>query len=341
MKIGLVVRGERGRGLGIQSRAIYDNLKPVKVLAIDPGKLSPYPQDFAQYPGAVIVGWNGNETCVDHELLDEFCRGLDCCLSIETMYDPHLPDIARKHDVATCLMLNPEFHRHATEPNLPAPTMFWNPTTWRSDELSIAHYVPMPITLHPTARPRHHAAMFLHVAGHRASRDRNGTRAVIQSLRQTKAPVTIRTQTPIPPVRSPNITVQHRNFPTTNDLFAGADCLILPRRYAGLSLVMDEALARGMPVIASDRIPERDWLPPDTLVPAPINGIVHTPAGHIPTHNPMPAAIAKTVNRLHQDQELFAKLSWAALDEADSRSWAKLKPLWTRKLEECIDVSRG
>lgn len=340
MNIGLVVRGEKERGLGVQIRAIFDNLHPTKTLGIDMGTLSPYPQDFSHFPNVATTPWTGDGQCVDHNLLHEFCRDLDIVFSIETFYDIHLPDIAREHNVASILYANAEFHRHSLQPDLPAPTMFWLPTRWRADHIPVAHHVPMPITTIPHSRPRHHAATFLHIAGHKAARDRNGTRAVLQSLRRTQVPVIIRTQSPLQLPGTHNAIIQRHNFPTTAELFAGADCLILPRRYGGLCLPISEALARGMPVIASDRIPESDWLPADTLVPAPISGVVRTPAGNIPAHNPDPHAIAQTVNRLHQDKELFAKLSWAALDEAESRSWKKLRPLWYEKLNEAVDLAR-
>lgn len=309
---------------------------------IDPGKLSPYPQHLDRFPGALVVPWAGNETCVDHDLLHEFCKELDIIYSSETAYDIHLPDIAREHHTATVIHVNPEFFRWHNEPLLPPPTVFWLPTSWRADLIPVAHVIPMPVTTIPDIGPRTHASTFIHIAGHKAARDRNGTSAVLGALRRIpKAPVIIRTQSPLPIHGIARAVVQHQNFPTTDDLFADADCLILTRRYGGLCLPQDEALARAIPVIASDRIPERDWLPADTLVPAPIAGVVRTPAGNIPTHNPSPQHIAAIVNRLHIDDELYAKLSSMALEEAQSRSWENLKPLWIEKMNEAVDCARG
>jgi len=44
-------------------------------------------------------------------------------------------------------------------------------------------------------------------------------------------------------------------------LYAALDCLMLPSRYEGVPLVMLEALANKVPVIATDRDGMRDWLP--------------------------------------------------------------------------------
>lgn len=52
------------------------------------------------------------------------------------------------------------------------------------------------------------------------------------------------------------------------ELYRWYDAMILPRRYAGACLPMNEALAAGLPVIMTDTDPNNKILPPYWLVPA-------------------------------------------------------------------------
>jgi glycosyltransferase involved in cell wall biosynthesis len=87
------------------------------------------------------------------------------------------------------------------------------------------------------------------------------------------------------------------------ELYAAADVLVAPAREAGLGLAVMEAMASGLPVVAS-RIP-----PLERLVKHEANGLL------VPPDDPM--ALAEAVLRLLQDHALAAELAATARATAD------------------------
>jgi glycosyltransferase involved in cell wall biosynthesis len=51
-------------------------------------------------------------------------------------------------------------------------------------------------------------------------------------------------------------------------MYDGFDAMVLPRRYAGLCLPMNEALMSGLPVFMTDISPNNQVLPKDWLIPS-------------------------------------------------------------------------
>ena len=112
---------------------------------------------------------------------------------------------------------------------------------------------------------------FLHMVGTLASKDRNGTLDLLQSLKYTKADfeLVIHSQQELPReymVDDRRVKYSMRNVENTSDLYKDFDALILPRRYAGLCLPTNEALISGLPVIMTDTSPNNEWLPKEWLV---------------------------------------------------------------------------
>jgi glycosyltransferase involved in cell wall biosynthesis len=63
-----------------------------------------------------------------------------------------------------------------------------------------------------------------------------------------------------------------QNIKNRENLYFGFDGMILPRRYAGLCLPMNEALMSAMPVFMTDLSPNNKILPERWLVPATQTG---------------------------------------------------------------------
>jgi glycosyltransferase involved in cell wall biosynthesis len=111
----------------------------------------------------------------------------------------------------------------------------------------------------------------LHIAGKRANSDRNGTDIVVEMLKYSKADyeLVIKVQGDYDPqCDDPRLTIDNSNPDDRADLYAGFDLMVLPRKYGGLCLPMNEALMSALPVIMTDISPNNSILPPEWLVEA-------------------------------------------------------------------------
>jgi glycosyltransferase involved in cell wall biosynthesis len=109
----------------------------------------------------------------------------------------------------------------------------------------------------------------LHVGGKFAAKDRNGTETVLQMLKYSKAnyELVITTQKfPELNLKDSRITVNNNNPENREELYNGFDAMVLPRRYAGLCLPMNEALISGLPVFMTNISPNNLILPKEWLV---------------------------------------------------------------------------
>jgi hypothetical protein len=119
----------------------------------------------------------------------------------------------------------------------------------------------------------------LHIAGKPAAKDRNGTMDVIEMLRYSKADyeLVVHTQVPLEITQHDSrLTIITDNIKNRQDMYSGYDAMILPRRYAGLCLPMNEALLSGLPVFMTDISPNNSILPKEWLVPSHEYGYIKT-----------------------------------------------------------------
>src|SRR5581483_7515404 len=79
----------------------------------------------------------------------------------------------------------------------------------------------------------------------------------------------------------PSVKVKH-NIANYEDIYKKGSVLVLPRKYGGNCLPMNEALSAGMPVIMSNISPQADFLPDKWLVDAKESDIEFVPRVKIP-----------------------------------------------------------
>lgn len=346
MRIGCIARAD-DRGIGIQTWEFVRNMPDVSVLVVrEPGaERKGFLPDFDRYPGAPTVTWDPRTGVLPMDEVEAWLSDLDVVYMVETPYDFRVFTVAARLGVATIVHANPEFWRW-DDPTLPRPTVWWLPTTWRTKFLpDEAVVVPVPVPEPP--RPIERTAGFtaLHVAGHRAAGDRNGTTAVFQAIRQIRSEMTVRIecQDPrLPAVRSTrNVTVE-RNLggrPDRWDLYGGADVLVLPRRYGGLCLPVLEAIAAGIVPVLTDVSPNRDW--PAVLVETRRRGTIRTPGGEIRLALAEPRDIARTLDRLNDDEEALLAARTAVDEWRRRNDWAALSDAYTAALAEAVDRARS
>lgn len=345
MKVGLIARGE-DRGLGIQTWEWWRHMRPERTLIVDPGDLARgFPLHLDRYgvhprqpaAGTVVACWDGHEFS-DEAMVRRWLDGLDVIYTAETFYDHRLPRWCAEAGVRLVVHVNPEFFRW-TAAHLPA-VRWWLPTSWRADRLPRdAEVVPVPVPLDrwPEPAPRHHGVpTFLHVAGHRAAGDRNGTGLVMAALARTSAKmrVVIATQDErLPVVRhGRNVELIRATGGTANywDLYEG-DVLVMPRRYGGLCLPANEAAAAGLALVMTDTPPNHEW--PALPISVSSRQPMGTPGGTVVSATADASHLARLLDRLASDRELRHHQQHAARAWAEARSWSALAPRITLALE--------
>lgn len=264
MKLGIVVRADRS-GLGYQTKALYDMLKPKKILVIDSTFFNRREQNYKWYEGAKMTISDGfpNNTHIE-----EFLKGLDVVITCEIPYNYRLYSRAKELGIKTVCQPNPEFNEHFRNTNLPLPDAFFIPSRWYENEtrgLGVkTYFCPPPIDMKPVPKTNTKArgvVNVLHIAGRKAQHDRNGTEIVLKTMRG---------------MRGVNLTVLDQgaqDIKEQEDMYKGDyHVMLLPRRYGGLCLPVLESLGHGLPVIMPNISPNNQLLPEDWLVPAHVDG---------------------------------------------------------------------
>jgi hypothetical protein len=346
LRVGLLARAD-DRGIGIQTWEFARNLEVERILVVrEPGaERKGFMPRFDRYPDAETVTFDPRTGTLPVDHMEEFLDGLDVVYMVETPYDFRLFTLAEQAGVATVVHANPEFWRW-DDPTLPRPTVWWLPTKWRADELpSECEIVPVPVPTAPEI-PREDDGPLtaLHVAGHRAAGDRNGTTTVFQTLRYLRSDrlrFRLECQDPrLPAVRSSRVPVERHLGGRADrwDLYAGADVLVLPRRYGGLCLPVLEAIAAGVVPVLPAVSPNEDW--PAVTTPATFRGTLRTPGGEIPLAQTDPRRLAATLDDLADDEDRLL----GALAEVEEfrrhQDWAALSGSYRAALSDAADRAR-
>lgn len=355
MKLGMIARADN-TGLGIQSWEFHRHMKPDRTLIIDVGHLADDGQHCNKttyrdrYPADSIVfeGWSPPSGLLAH-----FLDGLDAVFTAESPYNYALFSLAERMGIHTVLQYNWEFLDHIRRRDLPAPSLFAAPSTWHYSDLQRPNkmLLPVPIAMDRFIRTqprREHATHFVHLVGRPAIHDRNGTSTLLAALGDIRSEVTVTLKCQEPGYlgaligkhflesdvkRVGNVTLVIDSTPVENywDNYTTGDVLVMPRRFGGLCLPVQEALAAGMPVIMPAILPNTDWLPAEWLIPAIYRGNFDS-RSTIDLYSASPSALAAKIDHFATDPAFYAE----AVEKADAiahwRSWAALKPEYDRAL---------
>lgn len=348
MKLGMIVRAE-DRGLGNLTWEAWRALDPTVTVAIDMGD---WARGFAphkdRYPAAWWTGFNGAAAGGEHlnvrAIADVFSE-CDVVWSAETFYDWRLPVELHRRGIHTVLHTMPEFHR----PECDVVPNVWLPTPWRSQHHPGAPIVPIGVALdrfagYRAAPPDAPGPLrVLHVAGHRAAMDRNGTGIVVETVGHLREQVALTIRTQDAEVASPGsvgrVTVETiRNSGGDYwEQYAGFHVLLMPRRYGGLSLPVQEAMAAGLAVVMTACEPNAWW--PTERVQAARGPELRAPAGPIGTWTCHPADVAVVLDRLARDRDALARQMAESNRWADAYAWDQVAPIWRDTLTEIVDGS--
>jgi len=347
MRLALIARAD-SRGLGNQTADLHRHMSPVSTICVDMSANTPYRQHFGRFPGAHVA--TPAELVATAARAGWFSGAVDVILTAETPYDYSLWTEAAAAKVGTVCQVNPEFWPYARSPDLPRPTIAVSPTGWLNHRMPDVRVLPHPVDrarFPHEARGTSETVTFLHVAGHKAMMDRNGTGTVMQALSRIRRSCrfVIRSQSPLSDLagRAPqhvDVDVVVADLDDPADLYAGADVLVAPRRYGGQSLPLNEAASCGLALVVSDVDPQNGFVPPAGRVPCTRRRRFLTQGGAVDAWQADPRALAAKIDELVDDRVLLADLCAASDRYAASISWGRLKGDWLRLLAEAAKAAR-
>lgn len=340
MKIGLMARAD-SRGIGYQTLNLYRHLHPYRTLVmLLHDRL--WPEDISRFDGTNVdhVDVDPGLRLLDERKARKLARGTDCVFAVESLMDWRMIDWAREEGSATVVQANPEFLIHKVDPSLPHPDRWVYPTPWLLEDLPQGEVLPVPVpdsapflAPEPTGEP----IKVLHVAGHAAAGDRNGTVEFMDCLRYLKRParVTVYGQDGWLP-RVPNLPgyvelILNPNGVKDNwDLYRDQQLIVLPRKYGGLCLPAQEAARCGLAVMMPDCSPNEIY--PGHRIPTRKGRLHHAPGGRIPTFNVDARYLATAIDERAHDQQLLHFEMWQSQQWAHKNSWSNLLPLYRQIL---------
>jgi glycosyltransferase involved in cell wall biosynthesis len=287
MRLGIIARSDN-TGLGNQTRELVNMLNPDKIMLIDSTPFNKNKQHPEWYDGYNIIKTSGFPSL---QQIKMFLKDIDVVFSCETFYDQNFIKYANKYGVKTILQYNYELFGHLANPNLPLPTVLLAPSKWNIDVIDnmfgkktkLIHLPPPtdPLLFNKVKQnniSKSHNRI-LHIGGKKASKDRNGTNTVIDMLQYSKADyeLVIKSQSEIETnIKDSRLKIEIGNPENREDMYNGFDAMVLPRRYAGLCLPMNEALLSALPVFMTNISPNNFILPQEWLVRADSIGTIRT-----------------------------------------------------------------
>lgn len=311
MRLGIIARSDN-TGLGNQTKELVEMLQPDKVLLINStpfNKNQQFPERYNNYDVTTSIGF------LNSRVAQNFIQSVDVVLTCETFYSNAFVQMAKKNNVKTVLQYNYEFLDYLQNNDMPLPDILLAPSQWNIEDVISkfgsrceVKFLPPPTDPSKFTKAReangNKTKRILHVAGKIAHNDRNGTQTVIEMMKYSKAnyELVIASQSLIDPIDDPRVTIDYGNKLTNEELYLGYDALILPRRYAGLCLPMNEALVSGLPVFMTDISPNNKILPPEWLVPARHLGSFMTRT-NIDYYEADPKALAELVDKYIESEQ--------------------------------------
>jgi hypothetical protein len=308
MRLGIIARSDN-TGLGNQTRELVKMLNPDKILLIDSNPFNKNKQHPEWYEGYNVYSTKrGMPTTKE---IVWFLDNIDVVISCETFYHLDLVDLARKKGTKTILQYNYELFGNLVNPDWPLPDVLLSPSLWNIEiveerfgsRCEVIHLPP------PTDESLFNKAKennlskdhnrILHIGGKKAAKDRNGTESIFEMIKHSKEDyeLVIKSQTPFDTnCKDSRIKIEIGNPENREDMYDGFDAMILPRRYAGLCLPMNEALLSALPIFMTDISPNNAVLPKEWLAESKKIGSFRTKS-MVDIYNVAPDKFANVIDK--------------------------------------------
>ena len=313
------------RGLGVQTYEFYRHMMPDVTVVIDmtPVTKGRFTQHFDWYPDGIITPWAGYLQPLSKEALQALAS-CDVVFTAETFYDARLPGWLHQQNTKTVLQPNPELFRGEE------PTELWWPTEWLTDTLPVGRVMPVPVPDDRIATRPAGEGLLLHVGGRKAMGDRNGAQFLPWLVHRSDRQWRITSQDGMkftPKMRGKATPMGHVD--DRWELYEGCSILVLPRRYGGLCLPVQEAMALGMAVVMTDCPPNRRW--PIVPVDAGPGTTIAAPLGPVRGHN---CDLNDLLHKILETEENLEAHQQAGLDWAREHAWSIWEPIYRQAMED-------
>ncbi len=328
MKLAMIVRQDNG-GLGAETWDAWRHLSPFKTLVIDLSGMNGHKQYPERYTGNVRT----HKGFLDADAMEWLTDDVDALITYEIPYGYKLFNVARQKGVKTIMFVHFEFLDYLNQV-LPKPNIIVSPSDWHYDDLVKAMGGTTVARLnHPVDRERipfrkiEQVKTFVHVAGVKLHEDRNGTELFLQSIPLVKSDVKfiVYSQHELPEITDPRVEVRP-SVENYWELYQEGDCLILPRRYGGQALPMNEAMSAGMIPIMLDCDPNNKILNQICLVKTIGSRKSKMRCGEIDVFTTTPELLAEKIDYFANIPRLQVEALNRYSDAyADSISWDNLR----------------
>lgn len=340
-RVGLIARCDN-RGIAYQTLEFFNHMHPDEVLVVkmnDPK----WPEDERRFgPNAMVVNSNMQGRRLSQQVMRRFLERVDVVFAVETIYDWRMIELAEELHVEVIIQGNPEFYRH-DRAGLPHPHVWTWPTEWMLDDLPPGPLIPVPApdALARAGDPERGALRVLHVAGHAAANDRNGTLLLVEALQHMASSQPIELlivgqDGSLPDLgrvpRNVRVVANPHGVRSRWDMYHDRHLVVLPRRYGGNCLPAYEAMAAGCAVLMPNCSPNMAW--PGPRVEA-LKGRVHrAPFGPIGTHTVRPKDLGEAIVGLATSRGRLSDCMAASSAWAKANHWDVLGPDLYRPLLE-------
>lgn len=344
MKVGMMVYAT-DTGLGNQTRLLHRLLRPAKTMLVDLSAHNYMPVHLDWYE-QIDVKTTG---VPNSDQIGGFLDGLDAVFVCETPLDYYLLSRAKKLGVKTIVQVNPEFLDLFAYPNLPRPDMFALPTPWMEKEVRAIGVptqllrVPVDLSQLPQ-RSITEAKTFFHIAGRPAHLDRNGTLDFIAAAKiaRRQAPgarFTLYCQAPTKVITqaligSPVDLVPHVDKPA--ELYRQGDVMVMPRKYGGLCLPLQEALGSGIPTLMTRISPNTELLPDSWLLPVLPSPMRFKTRGMVEAYSVHVPSLARKMVQLYRQPETVRQMHEEAKALGKELSWNNMRSKYMELIEEVV-----
>lgn len=328
-RIGLIARCDEG-GLGNLTVDFSRFIEPEVALVVMMGTLARGNEDTER----VVASESARTVWYEHmvaerEPYDWLCAHCDVVYTAETPYNPVLYEAARARHTKVVVHAMPELLDDAT---VECADEVWLPTSWRFDEIAAAYpnvrLMPVPVALDEfdfDRMPDYGTPRLLHV-GAPAMCDRAGTDMLTAAIKYVSEPCTIVAVHAERLRRTDAVAVEYRSVGSDRwSMYDGVSALLAPRRYGGLSLVAQEAAARGLGALVLAREPDMSWPGTVTIPTRNARQLVRMKGGSIEVEQPTAHAVAAGIDRLAKHTALRTRLGAEARQHAMRTSWATLR----------------